>query len=350
LSAVSPLVRSGLAIVGLGVAIAVGWNALRGADLPPLSGSWCIPVVALLQIVQQFGCGWAWWNLVEAPRPSCWSFFRTRWVRASFATLVPVGGAGAAMIAVRLAMRAGLSLDIAVASLMLDATIEMISQIIFMALGLALLLAAAPQLQVAEWAAATLLFAVLAAAAFIAVQRTGGMKLIEFVIAKLASRWPRFMPLAEARLHDRLMHLHRHRRAASVSGLMHFGAWMLGAAEIWLILFAFGQPASLTKCVIVESLAMVGRSAGFFIPGALGTQEIALLLVGKLVGLTPETAILIAIVKRLRDVLVGVPGLVVWVGVEGFRARLPRFLGGDLKPVVVPQCPTKIAYREGDRI
>ena len=350
MSAVSQLVRYGLAIIGFAIALAVGWNALRGADLPPLSGSWSIPAVALLQIVQQFGCGCAWWNLVEAPRPSCWSFFRTRWVRASFATLVPVGGAGAALVAVRLAIRAGLSLDIAVASLMLDATIEMISQIVFMALGLALLLAAAPQLPVVEWAAATLFFAVLAAAAFIAVQRTGGMKLIELAIAKLASRWPRFLPLTEARLHDRLMRLHRHRRAASVSGLMHFGAWMLGAAEIWLILFAFGQPASLTKCVIVESLAMVGRSAGFFIPGALGTQEVALLLVGKLVGLTPETAILIAIVKRLRDVLVGVPGLVVWVGVEGFRARLPRFLGGDLKPVIVPQCPTKIAYRKGDRI
>ena len=350
MSAVSPLVRCGLTIVGLGIAIVIGWNALRGADLPPLSGSWCIPAVALLQIVQQFGCGCAWRNLIEAPRPSCWSFFHTRWVRASFATLVPVGGAGTALIAVRLAMRAGLSLDIAVASLMLDATIEMISQIIFMALGLALLLAAAPQLQVVEWALATLLLAVLADAAFIAVQRSGGMKLIEFVIAKLASRWPRFLPLAEARLHDRLMRLHRHRRAASVSGLMHFGAWMLGAAEIWLILFAFGQPVSLAKCVIVESLAMAGRSAGFFVPGALGTQEIALLLVGKLVGLPPETTILIAIVKRLRDVLVGLPGLVVWVGAEGFRTRLPRFLGGDLKPVVVPQCSTTTPHREGDRI
>jgi putative membrane protein len=350
LSAVSPLVRSGLAIAGLGIAIAVGWNALRGADLPPLFGSWCIPAVALLQIVQQFGCGCAWWNLVEAPRPSCWIFFRTRWVRASFATLVPVGGPGAALIAVRLAMRDGLSLDIAGASLMLDATIEMISQIIFMALGLAFLVAAAPQLQVVEWAAATLLFAVLAAAAFIALQRSGGMKSIEFVISKLASRWPQFLPLTEAKLHDQLMRLHGHRGAAFVSSLMHFGSWMLGAAEVWLMLFAFGQPVSLAKCVIVESLAMVGRSAGFFVPGALGTQEVALLLVGKLVGLTPETAILIAIVKRLRDALVGVPGLLVWVGMEGVRAKLPRLLGGDLKPVVGPRRSRTPADPAGDQI
>jgi uncharacterized membrane protein YbhN (UPF0104 family) len=106
---------------------------------------------------------------------------------------------------------------------------------------------------------------------------------------------------------------------------MHFGAWMLGAAEIWLILFAFGQPISFATCVVVESLAMVGRSAGFFIPGALGTQEAALVLVGKLVGLTPETAILIAIVKRMRDVLVGVPGLLLWVGLEGFRRSCRGF-------------------------
>jgi len=54
--------------------------------------------------------------------------------------------------------------------------------------------------------------------------------------------------------------------------------------------------------VIIESLSMVGRSAGFFVPGALGVQEVALVLAGKLVGLSVET-VMIAIVKRLRELL-----------------------------------------------
>jgi hypothetical protein len=69
-----------------------------------------------------------------------------------------------------------------------------------------------------------------------------------------------------------------------------------------LVLFALGQPLSPAKAVVIESLSMTARSAGFFIPGALGIQEIALILVANLVGLSAETAILIGILKRLRDV------------------------------------------------
>jgi uncharacterized membrane protein YbhN (UPF0104 family) len=211
---------------------------------------------------------------------------------------------------------------------------EMISQIIFTALGFGLLVVAAPKARVLDWAAATLLVAVLIAAAFVAAQRTGGMRVIEVGLSKLARRWPRFLPLTEARLHDELMRLHQQPRALSAAGLLHFGSWLLGAGEIWLILAALGHPASPAKCVIIESLSMLGRSAGFFVPGAVGVQEVALVLVGKLVGLSVEAAMVIAIVKRLRDVVVGVPGLLVWQWAEGFRFEKSRVVKG-LRPVLV---------------
>jgi hypothetical protein len=70
---------------------------------------------------------------------------------------------------------------------------------------------------------------------------------------------------------------------------------------------------------------MAARSAGFMIPGALGVQEAALLAVGGLVGLPVETAMIIAVVKRLRDIVIGVPGLLVWQWTEGrwFQHRRP---------------------------
>lgn len=130
------------------------------------------------------------------------------------------------------------------------------------------------------------------------------------------------------------MRLHQQPRALSAAGLLHFGSWLLGAGEIWLILAALGHPASPSKCVIIESLSMVGRSAGFFIPGALGVQEVAVVVVGKLVGLPVETAIMIAIVKRLRDVAIGVPGLLVWQWAEGFRVEISQVAKG-LGPVLI---------------
>ena len=59
-----------------------------------------------------------------------------RWVRAAVAALVPVSGVGAALVAVRLSMGAGLRMDVAGASLVVDATMEMIAQIIFTMVGL----------------------------------------------------------------------------------------------------------------------------------------------------------------------------------------------------------------------
>jgi len=332
------LLRIGLGLVGLTAVVFLGWNALTGADFALLFGGWCVPAVAVLHLAQQAGCGCAWRRLIDGRRPSCWAFFRIRWVRASIAALVPVSGIGAALVAVRLATRAGLRLDVASASLTLDATMEMISQIAFTALGFGLLLVAAPEPRIVDWAAATLLLATLGAAAFVAEQRFGAMKFIEFGLSRLAGRWPRFLPLTEARLHDQLIRLHQNRRAAFAAGVLHFGSWLLGAGEIWLILLAFGQPVSPATCVIIESLSMVGRNAGFFVPGALGVQEVALVLVGKLVGLPVETAILIAVVKRLRDIVVGVPGLLVWQWMEGSRLEAARIVRG-LKPVLLRERP-----------
>ena len=328
------LARAGLALVGLTVAVFLGWNALTGSELSLLFSGWCVPAVAFLHLAQQGGCGCAWRRLIDTPRPSRWAFFRIRWVRASIAALVPVSGVGAAFVAVRLATRAGLRLDVASASLTLDATMEMISQIIFTALGFGLLLVATPEARILDWAVATLSLAVLIAATFVAAQRIGGMRVIEFGLSTLARRWPRFLPLTEARLHDELMRLHQQPRALAAAGLLHFGSWLLGAGEIWLILAALGHPASAAKCVIIESLSMVGRSAGFFVPGALGVQEVALVLAGKLVGLSVETAIMIAIVKRLRDIVIGVPGLFVWQWAEGFRLEISQ-IAKALRPVLV---------------
>jgi putative membrane protein len=276
-------------------------------------------------MAQQGGCGLAWRALVEPPRPSPWQFFRARWVRASVAALVPVSGVGAALVAVRLMMLAGLEMDVVAASLVLDATIEMVAQIIFTICGIALLAAIAPWSPVLSSITAGLLLVVLMTAIFIASQRAGGLRLVDAGLARLARRWPRLAPLSKASLHDRLMRLHRQRRAALVAGAWHLTAWLLGAGEIWLVLYALGRPASPATCLIVESLTMAARSAGFMIPGALGVQEAALLAVGGLVGLPVETAIVIAVVKRLRDIVIGVPGLLVWQWTEGrwFQRRRP---------------------------
>ena len=293
------------------------------ADLASLVAGWGLPAVVALQLVQQFGCGCAWRRVLDGSRPSRWMFFRIRWIRASLAALVPVSGVGAALVAVQLLIRGGVPLDLAAASLTLDATMEMSAQIVFTILGLSLLLILSPSWLLLKWSLATIVLSLAIVLAFVAAQRGGAFQLIEAAFARLARRWPQLVPLTEARLHDCLARLHQRPREMLMAGLLHFTCWLLGAAEIWVVLLALGRPLSPTKCIIVEAVSMTARSAGFFVPGALGVQEIGLIMAGQLVGLSPETAVLIAIVKRLRDVLIGVPGLLLWHWADA-PGRLPQ--------------------------
>ena len=78
------------------------------------------------------------------------------------------------------------------------------------------------------------------------------------------------------------------------------------------------------EAFIIESLAQAVRSAGFFIPASLGVQEGGYLLFGTLMGLSPEVALALSLVRRVRQLLVGVPALLAWQVYEGRRIVVAR--------------------------
>ena len=50
----------------------------------------------------------------------------------------------------------------------------------------------------------------------------------------------------------------------------------------------------------------------FAVPGALGVQEGGYVMLGRVVGLGPETALALSLAKRVRELVLGVPGLIAW--------------------------------------
>jgi glycosyltransferase 2 family protein len=76
----------------------------------------------------------------------------------------------------------------------------------------------------------------------------------------------------------------------------------------------------LTSAIAIESLVYATRSAAAFIPNALGVQEAAYAVLAPLFGVGAEFGLAVSLLKRARDIAVGVPILLIWQAVEGRRA------------------------------
>ena len=68
------------------------------------------------------------------------------------------------------------------------------------------------------------------------------------------------------------------------------------------------------------------RGVAFAVPNAVGVQEGAYVMLGSLFGLSPDMALALSLLKRGRDITIGVPVLLAWQALESgslFRRRVP---------------------------
>jgi uncharacterized membrane protein YbhN (UPF0104 family) len=96
----------------------------------------------------------------------------------------------------------------------------------------------------------------------------------------------------------------------------HFMSWLLGGLEVMAALFVLGHQVGWRDALIIESLGQAFRSLGFAVPGALGVQEGGLIVVCGLLGIDAPVAIELSLLKRVRELALGVPGLVAWRWME----------------------------------
>ena len=110
------------------------------------------------------------------------------------------------------------------------------------------------------------------------------------------------------------------RRAGLWAGFsLHLACWIAGALEAWIALRLAGAPLSFKTVLVIESLLYAVRTFAFAIPNAVGVQEAAYVLIGANFGLAPEMALALSLLKRARDLTIGLPALGVWQIVEGAR-------------------------------
>ena len=311
------------AIIGLAFAIylIVANNADQVAQALLLVG-WGVIPTALYHVVPLGLSALSWRDLY--PRNHILGAGRMvllRWIRESINGLLPVGGVGGDFVVVRLSWLAGVPGAPAAAAMVVDLTLGVITQLLFVMVGLALLVARsnAPTVLAVAWSVLAGLAAMMVAVAvFLRFQHRGMFE----VSTRIAGGLLRSKRLAEmtdraASVDAAVVEIYRDRRRLWRSGVLRLAGWMMGTGEIWLALYFFGRPISLVDAFILESLSAGVRAVAFMVPGALGILEASFVVFGPLFGLPPQTSLMISLVKRVREIGLGLPGLAVWQLVEG---------------------------------
>src|SRR6516162_11091215 len=96
-------------------------------------------------------------------------------------------------------------------------------------------------------------------------------------------------------------------------------SFVTGSGEVWIGLHAIGVPATFEKALILECVGQGIQTALCLVPGALGVREGGYVVVGGLLGIPGDAAFALALIRRVREFAIGVPGLLALQFVEGGR-------------------------------
>jgi len=253
-------------------------------------------------------------------RGSLWFFLWAVWLREAVNGLLPVARIGGEVVSAQLLLRRGLRPVTAVASLVVDMTVSLLSQFTFTLLGLALLVARGAGGGVVRDVALGLLATAPLVAAVFFVQRVGLFTLLAKLFRALFAGRLDALVGGAVPLDRAVRRLYRRRRALLACFAWQLAGWSAGSGEIWLALLFLSHPVALADAFVIEAVIQALSSSAFIVPGAFGVQEGGFLVIGGLVGLAPELALALALVRRARDVIIFVPALLVWQIGAGRRA------------------------------
>ena len=290
------------------------------------AGLGIIGVVAFHLLVPVFFDAVAWWVLFpKADRLPLRKLFWMRWIGESVSTLVPSAAVGGDIVRARLAAINGAPLAAAAASVLVDITLGVFTQAAFTLLGLVLIVDVTGQRNFVGPTLLGTLIGILAVAGFYFVQRLGMFRFLARIIARLANS-PEWQSLVQsgAALDESVHALYA--RKAGVIGCCFWTivSLVLGSGEIWIALRAVGLHATLINALILQSMVLALRSVAFPVPGALGVQEGGYVVVGNHLGIPGKAAIALSLIERVRELGLGIPGLITWQIIEGRRVLRAR--------------------------
>ena len=305
----------------LGVALLTSLIAYHGISeviSATVVAGWGLIVVSAYYFVTLTADTLGWRKLIPVTsRPSFSTILVARWICGGINTLLPVFQVGGELVRARLIAIRGVSGAESGASVVVDVTATVTTQVVFFLLGIVLLTQQQGLDTISYAAFLGALFLTLLVVLFYFAQRFGIFRNLAHVLERMIKigSWATILGGAKA-LDNAINAIYRRRGEFLVACGWRLLGWILGAGEVWLALYFLKHPVTAVEALILESMGQAVRSSAFMVPGAYGVQEGGFIFLGTLVGLNQETGLALSLVKRVREFMVGLPALLIWQFIE----------------------------------
>lgn len=311
-------------VTGLGIATALvagsGFDTVVAAVTRLGAGVLLLPAIYALHLL---GAAASWGLLFpHGVRVAFSRLLRAVWIGTSVEAMLPAASLGAELVKARLLMRAGLRGNDAATSVVVDVTVQGAVLAIWACVGFGLLVlsGAGPLLKLAAATGAALM--TVAIAGFLLSQRAGlfGFLARRGAAALRRARWQGMIESAVALDRSIRSVYARPARILCAIGIRSVSRSAL-VLELWFVAALMGYQVGVADAAMLMGLVSAIRAATIVIPGGWGVQEGAFVLLGGWIGLPPEIMLAISLSTRARELIVGIPALLAWQVIEGYRLK-----------------------------
>jgi putative membrane protein len=319
------LLSIALAILGvLAATLLVGWFGFGKITQAIFSVGFAgFAVYAASQVALFVLLGLAWWAVAPAGNVRLPVMVWGRMVRDSAASCLPFSQLGGFVLGTRAITLHGVSAHAAIISTVVDLTDEFVAEILFTLVGFIILLTHGSGLH-GDGIAIGIAVSLLASVVALRMQSR-----IAPLLGRLGKRMLDQFSLGAARPGESEHELNaiygQTGRIALGTGL-HLLGWFGKGASSWIAYRLLGADIDLGGALAIEALLHAILAVAFLVPGYAGIQEIGYTGLGAIFGVTPEISISVSLLRRARDIALGVPILLFWQFVEmrQFRRKVAK--------------------------
>ncbi len=300
-----------LAVLGLmgGTALAAwfGFAPIGKAILSVGGGGFVL--FCLWQAVTMALLGFGWWTVAPETERNLPALIWGRMVRDSAGCCLPFSQVGGFLLGARAASLHGLSWSVVTISMVVDLTAEFISELLFAAAGLLVLLHHVSDGSQTLPIAAGIVGALGLGWAVFHLHGKALPVLVRFG-ERILGDWAKG-GFTGASAGD-LASLYSQSGRLVAATAVHLFGWIAKGIGNWLAFHLLGADLSLLDALAIEGLLHALLIPAFIVPGYAGVQEAGYAGLGALFGLAPEISIGVSLLRRARDVALGIPILLAW--------------------------------------